>query len=73
MRIEICETNYSESPVGDNTWDIHITTYGQTQIIPENKSASEALNYLLSIYPSQELQIDIVPLQAKELVDVANN
>ena len=62
MRIEICETNYSDSPVGDNTWDLMITTYGQTQIIPMNKTAGDALNYLVGLYPNGNLQVDIIPL-----------
>ena len=62
MRIEICETNYSDSPVGDNTWDLMITTYGQTQIIPMNKTAGDALNYLVGLYPNSNLQVDIIPL-----------
>ena len=62
MRIEICETNYSDSPVSNNTWDLMITTYGQTQIIPMNKTAGDALNYLVGLYPNSNLQVDIIPL-----------
>jgi hypothetical protein len=71
MRIEICETNYSASPVGSNTWDILITTPGQTQIIPGQDTAADALNYLLSLYPNKELKMWIVPLQTEETKDAS--
>ena len=66
MRIDICETNYSASPVGNNTWDIQITTYGQTQIIPEQVTAGEALNHLVNLYPNKELQVNIIPLEMEK-------
>jgi len=67
MRVEICETNYSDSPVGNNTWDLMISTYGQTQIVPMNATAGDALNYLVSIYPNSNLQINIVPLEERHI------
>ena len=63
MRIEICETNYSASPVGDNTWDLMITTYGQTQIVPNQATPGDALNYLVSLYPDSNLEVSITSLK----------
>jgi hypothetical protein len=65
MKAYIFEMEYSVSPGGKDCWELEVgngtacsTNYG------EFKSAGKALDYLITKYPDEELNVDIVSLKA---------
>jgi hypothetical protein len=62
---EIFEVEYSVSPGGVDCWEMEVRTgVGQHSNYSEYKSAGEALNHLLSLYPDEQLNVTITNLNA---------
>ena len=62
MEIEIFEVEYSVSPGGKDCWEMEIRNYGETKNYSEYRTAGEALNHLLSLYPDADLNINVTSL-----------
>ena len=72
MRLaEIYEVEYSVSPGGVDCWEMEVRTgIGQHTNYSEYKSAGEALNHLLSLYPDEQVSVNITSLYAyNKLID----
>jgi hypothetical protein len=66
MRLaEIFEVEYSVSPGGVDCWEMEVRTgIGEHKNYSDYKTAGEALNHLLSLYPDEQLSINITSLKA---------
>ena len=62
LEIEIYEMDYSVSPGGVNCWEANVQGYGESKCYSEFKSAGEALNHMLLVYPEQELNVNVMSL-----------
>ena len=68
MKVEIYEMEYSVSPGGKDCWEATVyTRLGHSSNYSEYRSAGEALDHLLSIYPGVELELDVTSLEAYNL------
>ena len=74
MKVEIYEMEYSVSPGGKDCWEATVFTgLGHSQTYGEYKSAGEALDHLLSVYPGVELELDVTSLEAYNLLQEREN
>ena len=66
MRLaEIFEDEYSVSPGGVDCWEMEVRTgIGEHKNYSDYKTAGEALNHLISLYPDEQLSINITSLKA---------
>ena len=65
MKVEIYEMEYSVSPGGKDCWEATVFTgLGHSQTYSEYRSAGEALDHLISVYPGVELEVDVISLEA---------
>jgi len=66
MRLaEIYEVEYSVSPGGVDCWEMEVRTgIGEHKNYSDYKTAGEALNHLISLYPDEQLSINITSLKA---------
>ena len=62
LEVEIYEMDYSVSPGGVNCWEASVQGYGESKCYSEFKSAGEALNHMLLVYPEQELNVNVMSL-----------
>jgi len=62
MEIEIYEMEYSCSPGGVDCWEMTIREYGYSTNYSDYKTAGEALNHLLSLYPDADLNVNVTSL-----------
>ena len=62
LEVEIYEMDYSVSPGGVNCWEANVQGYGESKCYSEFKSAGEALNHMLLVYPEQELNVNVMSL-----------
>lgn len=62
MEIEIYEVEYSVSPGGKDCWEMTIREYGHSTCYSDYKTAGEALDHLLSLYPDADLNINVMSL-----------
>ena len=62
LEIEIYEMDYSVSPGGVNCWEANVQGYGESKCYSDFKSAGEALNHMLLVYPEQELNVNVMSL-----------
>jgi len=62
LEIEIYEVDYSVSPGGVNCWEANVQGYGESKCYSDFKSAGEALNHMLLVYPEQELNVNVMSL-----------
>ena len=68
MKVELYEMEYSVSPGGKDCWEATVYTgLGHSSNYSEYRSAGEALDHLLSIYPGVELELDVTSLEAYNL------
>lgn len=74
MKVALYEMDYSVSPGGINCWEANVyTELGHSINYSEYKSAGEALDHLLSIYPGIELEIDVISLEVYNLLQEGEN
>ena len=66
MKARISEIDYSVSPAGENSWEAEVIVYGTTNIIQDFETAGDALNYLIKVFPTQEMEVEVVSVQAWE-------
>ena len=66
MKVRINEIDYSVSPNGENSWEAEVNVYGTTNIIQDFKTAGDALNYLINALPTQEIEAEVISVQAWE-------
>lgn len=65
MKVSLYEMDYSVSPGGINCWEADVELgLGHTKNYSEYRSAGEALDHLLSVYPGVELEVDVISLEA---------
>jgi hypothetical protein len=65
MKVELYEMEYSVSPGGKNCWEATVYTgLGHSTNYSEYKSAGDALDHLLSVYPAVNLEVDVMSLEA---------
>ena len=62
LEIEIYEVDYSVSPGGVNCWEANVQGYGESKCYSDFRSAGEALNHILLVYPEQELNVNVMSL-----------
>ena len=62
LEIEIYEVDYFVSPGGVNCWEANVQGYGESKCYSDFKSAGEALNHMLLVYPEQELNVNVMSL-----------
>jgi len=68
MKIHIYEMEYSVSPGGKDCWEATVyTDLGHSSNYSEYRSAGEALDHLISVYPGVELELDVTSLEAYNL------
>lgn len=68
MKVNLYEMEYSVSPGGVNCWEADVFTgLGHSKNYSEYRSAGEALDHLLSVYPGVELELDVTSLEAYNL------
>ena len=58
LDVEIYEVDYSVSPGGVNCWEMIIGD----KCYSDFKTAGEALNHILLIYPEKELNVNVMSL-----------
>ena len=74
MKVEIYEMEYSVSPGGKDCWEATVYTgLGHSKTYGEYKSAGEALDHLLSVYPGVELELDVTSLEAYNIIQEREN
>jgi hypothetical protein len=62
---EIFEVEYSVSPGGVDCWEMEVRTgIGQHTNYSEYKTAGDALNHLVSLYPDEQISVNITSLNA---------
>ena len=65
MKVSLYEMDYSVSPGGVNCWEADVELgLGHTKNYSEYRSAGEALDHLISVYPGVELEVDVISLEA---------
>jgi len=65
LKASIFEMEYSCSPGGIDCWEIEVKEgLGYTTNYTDFKTAGDALNYLISLYPDQYIDVDIKSLIA---------
>ena len=65
MKVEIYETGYPEEWNDPSYWQATVFIgLGHSQTYGEYKSAGEALDHLLSVYPGVELEVDVISVEA---------
>jgi hypothetical protein len=64
--INVFEMEYSVSPGGIDCWEVNVPGYGCSENYSDFKSAGEAVEFVLDKYPAEELQLNIISLQAYE-------
>ena len=65
MKSRIFEMEYSVSPGGIDCWELEVRdSIGYSTNYSDFKTAGEALNYLLNLYPAVEHEVDIISLAA---------
>lgn len=69
---EIYEMEYSCSPGGVDCWEITIEGYGHSENYTDFKSAGQALNYLINLYPDQEFVINVTSLNAYNALQMSD-
>ena len=72
LEIEIYEVDYSVSPGGVNCWEANVQGYGESKCYSDFKSAGEALNHMLLVYPEQELNVNVMSLATYFKLEEAN-
>ena len=68
----IYEMEYSCSPGGVDCWEVSIEGYGYSECLTDFKSAGEALNYLIKLYPDQEFVINVTSLDAYNALQMSD-
>lgn len=65
LKARIFEMEYSVSPGGIDCWELEIRdSIGYSTNYSDFKSAGEALDYLLHLYPHSEHEAEIISLKA---------
>jgi len=65
MKARIFEMEYSVSPGGIDCWELEINEgLGHSSNYSDFDTAGEALNYLITLYPDMEHEVDIISLAA---------
>ena len=65
MKARIFEMEYSVSPGGIDCWELEINEgLGHSSNHSDFDTAGEALNYLITLYPDMEHEVDIISLAA---------
>lgn len=75
MRARIFEMEYSVSPGGIDCWELEVNEgLGHSSNYTDFKTAGQALDYLISLYPEQQHEVDIIGLVAyhKYLEEITN-
>lgn len=63
MNVELFEINYSCSPGGIDCWEATAyTSLGRSTVYSDYKTAGDAINDLLSKYPGEKFDVEIVSL-----------
>lgn len=74
MKVAIYEMEYSCSPGGIDCWEADVYTgLGHSSNYTEYKTAGEALDHIISIYPGIELEVDVISLAAYNLIQEREN
>jgi len=74
MKVSLYEMDYSVSPGGINCWEADVELgLGHTKNYSEYRSAGEALDHLLSVYPGVELELDVTSLEAYNIIQEREN
>lgn len=75
MKARIFEMEYSVSPGGIDCWELEINeALGHSSNYTDFKTAGDALNYLINLYPDQEHEVDITSLEAyNKFIERDNN
>lgn len=64
MRVELFEMDYSVSPGGVNCWEADVyPSMGKSINYSDYKTAGDAINHLLSVYPGRRLNVAIISLE----------
>ena len=61
--------NYSVSPGGIDCWEMDINGYGYSNNYSDYKTAGDALNHLISLYPNKFIEVDITTLAAYNILN----
>ena len=62
---EIFEVEYSVSPGGVDCWEMEVREgIGQHKNYSEYKTAGDALNHLISLYPDEQITVNVTSLNA---------
>ena len=65
MKSRIFEMEYSVSPGGIDCWELEVRdSIGYSTNYSDFKTAGEALDYLINLYPEVEHKVDIIGLPA---------
>ena len=65
MKSRIFEMEYSCSPGGIDCWELEVRdSIGYSTNYSDFKTAGEALDYLINLYPEVEHKVDIIGLAA---------
>jgi hypothetical protein len=68
MEVMIYEMDYSVSPGGINCWEADVyTSLGRSSNYSDFKTAGQALDYVISRYPKDRLEITVTSLEAYHL------
>jgi hypothetical protein len=74
MRVDLYEMDYSVSPGGVNCWEADVrVSYGNTKNYSDYRSAAEAIEHLMSVYPGVILDVEITSLEAYNKIQEREN
>lgn len=65
-QVEIFEINYSCSPGGVDCWAVNIQEYGSSRYSEDWDTAGQALDWAISQYPNEELEVIVTTLSSFE-------
>jgi hypothetical protein len=68
--VEVVETFYPGQASGNDQflWDLHIKSYGETQIFSGYITPGQAVDEAEKMYPGMSIRAELIPLGAGEIV-----
>jgi hypothetical protein len=62
LKAHIYEMEYSVSPGGIDCWEVTVQKYGFSSNYSDFKTAGDALNYIINLYPDQTIEAEVISL-----------
>lgn len=62
IKANIYEMEYSVSPGGIDCWEVTVQEYGHSSNYSDFKTAGDALNYIINLYPEKTIKAEVISL-----------